>query len=155
MLMRRVLQGRRIISLHRAASSLRLTKQVSDQLVAIKAIPDSQLTQAALIRLIDIADDSDTIIQSLNKLPGCIAIGMKIKLELAELIKSARQDNSGAILHDRSKLPSLTLLDTAMKSWIANVFCYDTIELKTVTFDSASGTVLEKVTARDFLMTLY
>ena len=135
----------------RSASSLRLTKQVSQQLSFIKECTDSLSIQRNLLGLLNIVQDPDIVVQSLNKLPGCIEIGMKMKEELTQLTKATRSKKDDALALDTGNIASLISLDAAMKTWITNVFCYDTIELKTVTFESASGSVLEKVSEQNIL----
>jgi hypothetical protein len=94
------------------------------------------------------ADGMDLLITQLNKIPNGQRIGMEMKQAAMDGLTSSKkkpdQTSSSA-----SYLNQLRGLEKALKVWIATVFHYDSVYLKTITFDTASGQLLEKVASAE------
>jgi hypothetical protein len=94
---------------------------------------------------------ANAVVTQLNKIPRGIFIGMDLKQAVAEELAATKKNSKSATPPPAADAPNnismeqLKLLDSALKLWISTVFHYDSISLKTITFDTASGQLLEKV----------
>jgi hypothetical protein len=76
----------------------------------------------------------DHLKTTLSKMNGGVNTAMLIRNDLKKLANCNKTFNEPALKFDKE-----------LKNWLENVFCYDSLALKRVTFDCSSGNILEKV----------
>lgn len=102
------------------------------------AIQSLEERSATLQSLFSSPAASKESLHHLNQHTGGIALGMKMKEDLS-IVRSGQSGQSKEV---QSALRSA---EDELKGWLSTVFNFDSLELKRITFESASGIVLEKV----------
>ena len=87
------------------------------------------------------AGDGTELFSALNDMKN----GIKVAMDL-------RRDTLRALKKKELADESIAKLDAHLRIWLGAVFCADSIELRRVTFDTASGQTLEKVATGDAVL---
>lgn len=92
-----------------------------------------------LLKFINENDQIARIPYALNKIDGGISIAIQMRNDVMNL-ERFHTPMSDAKLNNK-----IRILNSTLKDWLSTTFCYDTLELRRITFEDSCGTVLEKV----------
>lgn len=107
-----------------------------------------QLLQNILPMIENVGEDmGGQLLKDLSRTRGALEVAMTMRDDLSSLmnVKSAGTATSSSFpLNENSKI-RLKQLDKVLQQWLSYSLSLDTLELRRITFDSSSGSVLEKV----------
>jgi hypothetical protein len=106
--------------------------------ISILALKDSDSEEKRKELIFQIATSSSTCnVAELYKTKGGVKLAMQTRVDLMSMVAERK----------KAKLDCqpLTDLDQVIKQFLQSAFCFDSLQLKRITFENSSGNVLEKV----------
>jgi hypothetical protein len=98
---------------------------------------NSEEKRKELILQIALSSSSSSNVAELYKTKGGVKLAMQTRVDLLALIAERKKA--------KFDVQQLTDLDQTISQFLKSVFCFDSLQLKRISFDNSSGNVLEKV----------
>ncbi len=105
-----------------------------------------QILQEILPSLPPLEDLSLSLLKDLSRTRGALSTTFTLRNDILSLLTPSSPPNtSSPVVNDEKVKGQLKSLDKVLQQWLSYSLSLDTLELRRITFDTSSGSILEKV----------